>query len=152
MTKTEIYFSYTKTKSSVDFLNELQSHWFSSSTLPRYETVWYYLIRTVPYLILRLLSFFNRFFVPNNMHLALSSPKWILSLLSTNQSQILEKFLLSFVSIALEVLKLSKKLTRVSIIKIIVIWHFFEQVDYILIMTFSLEWCGCWFYSYWKQE
>ena len=60
---------------------------FSSSTQPRYEIVWYCLICTVPYLMLRLLSFLNRFFVPNNMHLVLSSPKWLLSLLSTNQSK-----------------------------------------------------------------
>ena len=74
---------------------------FSSSTQPIYETVWYCLICTVPYLILKLISFFNRFFVPNNMHLVLSSPKWIIGLLLTNQLQILEKFLLRFFSIAL---------------------------------------------------
>ena len=74
---------------------------FSSSTQPRYETVWYCLMCTAPYLILRLLSFFNRFFVPNNMHLVLSSPKWIFRSLSTNQLQTLEKLLLSFVSTAL---------------------------------------------------
>ena len=50
--ETEIYFS------------DISPDRFSSSTQPRYKTVWYCLICTVPYLILRLSSFFNRFFVP----------------------------------------------------------------------------------------
>ena len=35
--------------------------------------------------------FFSPFFVPNNINLVLSFPKWMLSLLSTNQSHTLKK-------------------------------------------------------------
>ena len=41
----------------------------------------------------------NLCFVPNNIHFVLSSPKGMLSLLSTNQSQTFEKLLYRFLSI-----------------------------------------------------
>ena len=40
-----------------------------------HAVVWYCLICTAPYLISRLLSFFSRFFVSNNVYLVLPSPK-----------------------------------------------------------------------------
>ena len=58
--------------------------------------MWYCLIYIVRYLISRLTVLFSFCFVPNSRHFVLSSPKWMLSLLSTNQSQISEKFLIRF--------------------------------------------------------
>ena len=49
-----------------------------------------------PYLISRLLTLLSLCFVPNSILFVLSSPKWMLSLLSTNQSQIFEKLLFEF--------------------------------------------------------
>ena len=65
-----------------------------------------------PYLISRLLTLLSLCFVPNSMHFVLSSPKWMLSLLSTNQSQTFEKFLFRFLSISFT--SLSIRLSNMS--------------------------------------
>ena len=75
---------------------------FSSRTQPRYVTLWYWLICIVPYLISKLRGFSVSFLYQTvYFYLVLSSPKWILSLLSTNQLQTCDKFLLIFCSITL---------------------------------------------------
>ena len=75
----------------------------SSNERPRYVTVvWYCLICICsPYLISRLPTWISLCFVSNSIHFVFSSPKWILCLLSTNQSQTSEKFLFRFLSISL---------------------------------------------------
>ena len=40
-----------------------------------------------PYVILRILTLLSLCFVPNSIHFVLPSPRWMLSLLTTNQSQ-----------------------------------------------------------------
>ena len=53
------------------------------------------MFKGIAFLILRLLL--------KRIDLVLSSPKWILNLLSTNQSHIKLKFLLSWISISLQI-------------------------------------------------
>ena len=71
----------------------------SCNKQPRYVAVWYCLLCISPYVISRLLILLSICFVPNSIRFVLSSPKWLLSLLSTNQSQTFEKFLYRFLSI-----------------------------------------------------
>ena len=71
----------------------------SSSMHSRYFTLECCLICISPYFIFSFLTFFILNLVAKSIDLVLSSPKWILSLLSTNQSQLLSKSLFSCFSI-----------------------------------------------------
>ena len=73
----------------------------SSRTLPKYVTVEYYLFFIFLYWMFKGLAFFNLTFTDKKIDLVLSSPKWMLSLLSTKKLLIKLKFLLSWISICL---------------------------------------------------
>ena len=64
----------------------------SSNSQPEYVTFEYWLILTSPYSMSRGTIFLFQFLVEKRIDLVLSFPKWMVNLLSTNQSHILEKF------------------------------------------------------------
>ena len=66
---------------------------FSTNSQSKYFTFEYCLILMLPYFISNVAIFFFLFLVEKKIDLDLSSPKWMLSLLSTNQSHILQMFL-----------------------------------------------------------
>ena len=72
-----------------------------SSIHPKYVTLLCCLILISPYLMSRSVWFFRCHFVPNRIDFVLSSPKWMLSLLSMNYSQRELKSLFSCSSIVL---------------------------------------------------
>ena len=67
----------------------------SSNSQPEYVTFEYCLILTSPYSMSRGTIFLFQFLVEKRIDLVLSFPKWMLNLLSTNQSHIFEKFFVS---------------------------------------------------------
>ena len=73
----------------------------SSRMHPKYVTLFYWDILISPLLMSSISSFFKRLLDPNTMDLVLSSPKWMLSLFSTNQSHNELKFLFKLSSIIL---------------------------------------------------
>ena len=73
----------------------------SSRMQPKYVTFVYCLIFISLYWIFKGLAFLILRLLLKRIDLVLSSPKWMLSLLSTNQSHIKLKFLLSWISIFL---------------------------------------------------
>ena len=71
----------------------------SSSKQPKYVTLEYCFISIPLRIILSFPAFFNLSFEPRSMHFVLSSPRWILNLLSTNHSCKLAKSLIYWCSI-----------------------------------------------------
>ena len=68
---------------------------------PKYFILECCLICISPYFTFSFMTFFILNFVPKSIDLVLPLPKWILSLLLTNQSQMLSKSLFSYFSISL---------------------------------------------------
>ena len=67
----------------------------SSSKQPKYDTLEYCFISISLYIILSFPAFFNLCFEPKNMDFVLSSPRWMLNLLSMYHSHKLVKFLIN---------------------------------------------------------
>ena len=74
---------------------------FSSRTQPKYKTLEYYHILMTLYWLFSGVEFLILCSLPNKIDFVLSSPKWILNLLSTSQSQSIPKFLFSATSISI---------------------------------------------------
>ena len=68
---------------------------FLWSSQPMYVTFEYCLILMLPYFISNVPIFFFLFLVEKRIDLVLFSPKWMLNLFSRNQSNMLQKFLVS---------------------------------------------------------
>ena len=71
----------------------------SLSKQPKYVALDYWFISVSLYFMLRFPAFFNWSFEPKGMHFVLSSPRWLLYLLSTNHSYKLAKSLFNWCSI-----------------------------------------------------